>query len=172
MDSLGSVFLLGLTSKQLWHNFSTKRAYDWSIIDRMLIRWLTGDQYKYSVKLKVRWSAPWWCCPGPGDLFIFVSNSSGPDHGAGVSAHPHYLRSLMTVTWLPASLSNTEISNPLNIFCHLKIQCFVAGVSSTSGGFEFRELNFFDILQLDNRQRVLDLSEDAATVRCLKYRWI
>ena len=22
--------------------------------------------------------------PGPGDLFIFVSNSSGPDHGAGV----------------------------------------------------------------------------------------
>ena len=58
--------------------------------------------------------------------------------------------SLMTVTWLPASLSNTEISNPLNIFCHLKIQCFVAGVSSTSGGFGFRELDFFDnILQLD-----------------------
>lgn len=29
----------------------------------------------------MRWSGPWWCCPGPGDLFIFVSNSSGPDHG-------------------------------------------------------------------------------------------
>ena len=79
-----------------------------------------------------------------GDLFIFVSHSSGPGPG------PSLLSLGMTVTWLPASLSNTEISNPLNIFCHLKIQCFVAGVSSTSGGFGFRELNFFDdILQLD-----------------------
>ena len=72
----------------------------------------------------------------------------------------------MMVTWLPASLSNTEISNPLNIFCHLKIQCFVTDVSSTSGGFGFRDLNFFDFLQSDKE---LDLSEDVATtVRCLK----
>ena len=28
---------------------------------------------------------------GPGDLFIFVSNSSGPDHCGPVSAHRHYL---------------------------------------------------------------------------------
>ena len=66
----------------------------------------------------------------------------------------------MTVTWLPASLSNTEISNPLNIFCHLKIQCFVTDVSSTSGGFGFQDLNFFDFLQSDKE---LDLSEDVAT---------
>ena len=95
-----------------------------------------------------------------GDLFIFVSHSSGPGPG------PSFLSPGMTVTWLPASLSNTEISNPLNIFCHLKIQCFVTDVSSTSGGFGFRDLNFFDFLQSDKE---LDLSEDVATtVRCLK----
>ena len=137
-----------------WQNLISEKVAERMVINLNISwRWRCDDLPRCDAAL------------GPGDLFIFVSNSSGPDHWDGPSLSP-VLWHLMMVTWLPASLSNTEISNPLNIFCHLKIQCFVTDVSSTSGGFGFQDLNFFDFLQSDKE---LDLSEDVATtVRCLK----